>query len=357
MNNITILQPHIPHYREEFFARLAEKFSCEIFCYNKKADVEKDNFKESNIKTNFIKSFSLGRLFFYNPMPFFRNDSDILILMIDFKHITTWFLLLTKLFHRKKIILWGQGISIKRFFTDEKKTFLPVKWFLSLSDGVWFYTENELKMWKKCLPKLNAVALNNTISEIDKILNVPEISIEEKQRLKEKYSISQEFIFIYCARFTASRRIDLMLEIIEKLDKEKFGFIIIGDGKEKPSFDLYKNVYDFGSMYDFNIKTELFALSDIYFQPVWVGLSIVEAMAYGKPVFTFKRSPDILQCVEYFYILNDYNGKIFDNTNELVEYLNNYSKQQIKILSQNAKTFAQKSLSMQSMVENAISIL
>jgi len=354
---LTILQPHIPHYREEFFAKLSDKFSCRIFCYNQSEDVAQQNFKESNIKTNFLKSFSFGSLFFYNPVPFLKNNSETMVLMIDFKHITTWFLLLTKFIHRKKIILWGQGISIPRFLKDEKKTLLPVKWLLSLADGVWFYTENELQIWKKRLPKLNAVSLNNTIGNIDKILNISAISLSEKQQLKEKYGISQEIVFIYCARFTADRRIDLMLKAIENLDTEKFGFIIIGAGNDKPDFSAYKNVYDFGSVYDFSTKTEIFQCADIYFQPAWVGLSIVEAMAYGKPIFTFKRTDKVLQCVEYHYINNNFNGKIFVNTSDFTAFFDNFNELEIKTLSQNAKDFVQKNLSMQNMAEKAISIL
>jgi len=66
------------------------------------------------------------------------------------------------------------------------------------------------------------------------------------------------------------------------------------------------------------MKQNLFAIADLYYQPGWVGLSIVEALGYGKPIITFKRSVDVLQCVEYYYLENTKNSLIFENVTELV---------------------------------------
>lgn len=354
---IAILQPHIPHYREDFFAQLAEKVGCAIFCYNSEGEVKKQNFKEAVIFTKHINLRTIGNFSYYNPFVLLKGKSDTLVLMLDFKHISTWLLLLTKFIHKRKIILWGQGISIRRFLKDEKETFLLLKYFLSLADAAWFYTENELNMWKKRLPKLIAVSLNNTISGIDNILSIPVIDKTEKQALKEKYNIIEEIVFIFCARFTQNRRIDLLLQVMEKLDNKKFGFIIIGAGGDKPDFSKYKNVYDFGGVYDFEKKTDLFQIADIYFQPAWLGLSVVEAMAYGKPVFSFKRSGKILQCVEYYYVKENYTGKTFDEITSFLEYICNFNFSEIQTMSKNAKKYVTENLLMENMITQAISIL
>jgi len=354
---IAILQPLITHYREEFFVKLTEFLDCMLYCYLSNNEGMKRNFKISTISTKDIQLYSFGSFSWYNPFVLLKNKAETFVLMLDFKHIATWFLLLTKFIHKRKVILWGQGISIKRFLQDEKKTFLPLKYFLSLSDGVWFYTENELNMWRQRIPKLNAVALNNTISGIDNILNIPEISQTEKQILKEKYGIKEEVVFIFCARFKANRRIDLLLQAIEKLDNKKFGFIIIGGGDYKPNFSEYPNIYDFGGVYDFKNKTDLFQIADIYFQPAWLGLSVVEAMAYGKPVFSFKRSEKVLQCVEYYYVKDNYNGKIFDEISNFLDYIYRLDFSEIQTMGKNAKAFAKENLLIENMLKNAVSIL
>ncbi len=354
---VTILQPLVPHYRKEFFAKMAEKNNIKIYCYESEEKIQKREFLTNNgIQTNHVKSFLLGRMLFYNPMPFLRKNTKYIVLELNFKHISTWALLVTKFIHRKKIILWGQGIAITRFQIDEKKTLIPLKWFLSLADGVWFYTEKELFMWQQRLPKLKAVSLNNTLSGVEQILKV-EFNSSQKEAFKEKYKIKQPIVFIFCARFTPLRRVDLLLDVIRKSDPDKYGFIIIGSGKEKPSFQEYKNVYDFGGVYDFTKKNELFAIADIYFQPAWLGLSIVEAMAYQKPVFSFKRAKDVHQCVEYFYVKNDNNGKLFDNVDDFIAALNNLSLNHIRDMGVNARNFVRNNLTMDKMSGNALKLI
>ncbi len=349
-----ILQPFIPHYREEFFELLTQKIDCDVYCYESNEKINLNNFQQSKFKTKHIKSKFIGPFLWYNLGAFFDKNTDKIVLMLDFKHITTWILLLTKFLHGKNVILWGQGISVKRYIQEEKKPSLLLKWMIFLADGVWFYTDKELQIWKKNIPGLKAVSLENTISDIRKIIDIPGIN---KKQLKTKYNIQESIVLIFCARFNSFRRIDILLELIKKLDNSRYGFIIIGEGKEKPSFSSYKNVYDFGSIYDFHKKTELFHIADIYLQPAWVGLSIVEAMAYRKPVFTFKRSKDLLQCVEYNYIIDDYNGKIFGNIKDCIIYINNINKIELERMGENALTYAKDNLMMDNMVEKAISLL
>lgn len=352
-----ILQPHIPHYREDFFKKLSEKHNVKIYCYTSEAMVKEESFEKSSVDISFLKSYYIGPFMWFNPFKMILKESSTIVLMLDFKHLSTWVLLLTRVFHKKKVILWGQGISIKRYLKDEKKPLLILKWMLKLADGVWFYTEKEKILWKNRIPELNAVALNNTISNISDITAIPEPLAEEKNRLKEKYKISQPIILIFCARFTADRRTDLLLEVIQKVDKNKFGFIIIGEGSYKPSFINFSNVYDFGKVYDFKTKTELFHVADIYFQPAWLGLSVVEAMGYGKPVFTFVRSEKVLQCVEYYYVQDNYNGKIFNDVKEMISYLNEIELDAVISLGKNAKKYVKNNLSMDAMVANALKVI
>ena len=97
-------------------------------------------------------------------------------------------------------------------------------------------------------------------------------------------------------------------------------------------------------------------IADIYFQPGWVGLSIVEAMAYGKPIFTFERSENTKQCVEYSYIKSSYNGLIFKDIDSCINTIANLGKDEIKRLGDNAKKTAA-CLTPEIMAINALSIL
>ncbi|MFD1294227.1 glycosyltransferase [Lutibacter holmesii] len=353
---IAILQPHIPHYREAFFEGMFETSPIKVYCYNSDESVLKDNFKKSTFKGHYIKNYSLGPFLVYSLLPFLKKDCNKLVLMLHFGHISTWLLLFLKPFHKKKIILWGQGISVKRYLKEEKMPSILLKVMIYLADAIWVYTKKEEEMWTDVFPNKKITALNNTISNIEEILNLNHFcSIKE---LKNKYNIKQEKCFIFCARFNSPyRRIDLLEEVINRLDKSKWGFIIIGSGDYKPDFSIYTNVYDFGTVYDKKLKDDLFTIADLYIQPGWVGLSIVEALAYGKPVVTFKRSDQTLQCVEYTYLIHRFNSLIFSNIEECINNLISMKEEDIKEMSINACKYVRENLTMANMIENSLNSL
>lgn len=352
---IAHLQPFIPHYREEFFVKMGEQCRQTIFTFEEPELTKSHSFQLGESKTQHVQNLSFGPFLIYNPLPLLRSN-DVLVLMLHFGHLTTWLLLLTKWLHRRKIILWGQGISVKRYLTEEKHPDWKLRLQIALADGVWLYMEKECKQWQQTFPCKPIVALQNSLSGVREMTEYqPQSSIDE---LKVKYNITQPTVLIFCARFENNqRRVDLLVETIKRLDTKRFAFVIIGAGSNKPDFSLYANVYDFGALYDTNVKRELFALSDIYFQPGWVGLSIVEAMAYGKPIFTFERSAETLQCVEYSYITDGYNGKIFSTIEQCVNTIESISIQQIKTLGNNARRFVSENLMMEQMVERAMSVV
>lgn len=365
MKKLIHLQPFIPHYREEFFSllgkRLKEKcggktLEQKIYTFERMIDVKSASFNMSDIACEHIPSkLFKGKLLVYNPYKLLHKENEVLVLMLHFAHISTWLLLLTKRWHHKKIILWGQGISVRRYLKEEKKPDWKLKWMIALADGIWFYMNKEKDQWQKYFPDKPMVALCNTLSGVDEMTTYqPDLT---KDELKAKYGVKQDVIFIFCARFTADRRVDLLLETINRLDDKKYGFVIIGSGKCKPDFSSYGNVYDFGAVYDTAVKRELFALSDVYFQPGWVGLSIVEAMAYGKPIFTFERTHETLQCVEYSYIQSGENGLIFKDIDDCISKINSLYAEYIKRMGDNARKFVANNLQIEQMVENALKVI
>ncbi|RVT99755.1 glycosyltransferase [Mucilaginibacter limnophilus] len=351
---LPILQPFVPHYREKFFNGIKELMPVNIYCYEVKAIVD-NNFEKGDVKIIPLRKIKIGPFLFYNPFPFLKSDSQTVVLMLDMSHISTWILLLTTIFHRKKIILWGHGISVKRYIKEEQRPSIGLKYMIKLANGIWFYTEKEALIWKEKFPNLKYAALNNTISDVDEILSK---ALKPKNDLKNKYNITQEIVLIFAARFNSEdRRVDLLVQTIHALDQNRYGFIIIGDGRLKPDFSSYKNVYDFGGLYNNEIKAELFSIADIYFQPGWVGLSIVEAMAYGKPIFTFKRSENIKQCVEYHYIKHGTNGFTFENVDEMIEKLGAIGLEEFSLLGKQAKNYVQKNLLLNDMVKRAVELI
>lgn len=351
---VAILQPFVPHYREEFFSKLGQAKKIDVFCYEGSETLKGGNFLQGNTKVKIVRSIKLGKFIIYNPFNFLNKKYDIIVLMLNFGHLSTWLILFFKPFIKQKIILWGHGISVKRYVHEESKPNVLLRWMITFSDGVWFYTNKECSLWKRAFPNLKAISLDNTISNLDEILEINNKNLD-KAELKLKYDIHQPRVIIYCARFNEpGRRADLLLRLIEELDPNTYAFIIIGEGKLKPDFKRFMNVYDFGEVYDRGKKNELFYVSDIYFQPGWVGLSIVEAMAYRKPVFTLERSKEILQCVEYAYLKDSWNGKVFKGIEDCLLTLKSIDDDEIQQLGNNAYEYVKKNLTMSRMVNNAL---
>lgn len=356
IDNIAILQPEVPHYRTEFFKCLnSEMETMDIYVFNSLESAKKSGFKIDLDGLKPIANKQWHGFLLYNPFTLLKKHRT-LVLMLHFGHITTWLLLLTKWLHRRKIIVWGQGISVKRYLKESRKPDWKLKWMMAMADGVWLYTETERRMWEKVFPNKNMVALGNSLSNVSEMLNyTPSLSKEE---LKSKYGIKQKRILIFCARFESPyRRTDLLLEAIKQLDSTTFGFIIIGAGSNKPDFTPFQNVYDFGAVYDQSKKRELFAIADLYFQPGWIGLSAVEAMAYGKPICTFVRSKETFQCVEYGYIEYGCNGLIFHDIEDCIRQVQTLSDEKITEMGNNAKAYVESNLTPKHMAQQALSVI
>jgi len=349
-SKIAFLYPRISHYREEFFEYFQKNYDCDIFVYENDEENQKNNFEIAKIPTKKLKSFLLfSKLRVFNFFPLLSRKYKVLILIGEMKVLPIWIILFLAKLMNKKVILWGHGISIHTYLQEEKKI-NPIRLFFNrLADYLWLYTENEKTIWKRYFPEDKITVLNNTIN-IEEILEQEDL---DKKALQEKYNIHTKINFIYCARFSMQeRRVDLLIEIIKRLDPEIYGFIIIGDGPLKPDFKPYKNVKDFGSVYDSNKKNELFQLADLYIQPGWIGLSCNEALAYGKPVLTFKRTPEIRQCVEYAY-LNEKNSYIADSIDDMIDFISSLTPEKIKQYQENSKRFANDNLRMETMIRRA----
>lgn len=346
---IGILQPLYPHYRESFFKKLSTLYNINLFSYHKSEILKKSGFNHSDLEEQYLSNIMIAnKIRIYNFLPLLKREYDVIVLPGEINSLSTWILLIIHKFSPVKIILLGHGISIRNYLKEEKKLSTIRVLFHKLSDHIWLYTENEKMIWSKYIDKNKITALNNTI-DTEKILNLPLLN---KEAVKKKYDISTTLNLIFCARFTPDRRIDLMIEAIKKTEKKNIGFIIIGDGQDKPDFSNYSNVYDFGAVYNEKMKHELFTIADLYFQPAWTGLSIVEAMAYGKPILTFKRSLKVLQCVEYSYIHDNINGKIFSDLDTFIDYISKINVHDITKLSQTTQDYVKKYLSVEFMVNN-----
>ena len=66
---IAILQPFVPHYREDFFSGLQNQFNVQLYCYERDSAIARHKFNKSSISVNKISSFfnNLSKSNFASP--------------------------------------------------------------------------------------------------------------------------------------------------------------------------------------------------------------------------------------------------------------------------------------------------
>lgn len=349
---LLIIQPFIPSYREDFFINLSKRLDFRLLCVEDPRSNE--GFLISNKITSLqLKKIKIGRVIFFNIFNKNILNSKKIIITWNPNWLSIFPLLLLGKILKKKIFLWTHGISIKNYHSKNGMRNELRMLIFRMAHGICYYTSREMNMMSKYLPKQKLFYVNNT-------LNVEKI-IEEKRNIDNlaeqriKYGIKTDKIVIFCARFIKHRRADLLLKLIDGMKEKQVEFIIIGDGNYKPSFSNYDSVHDFGLLYDEKIKSQLFAISTLSFQPAWSGLSVVESMANGVPYVTLKRSKQIYQCVEYNYIKHNYNGFIGNNLEEIDDFITSIDKTTLNYMSRNCTDYIKRELTLSNMVDNFIS--
>lgn len=346
---ITIVQPFIAHYRESFYKKLQEYLNIDLLFIREPN--KNEAFELSNkIKTHKLDTFSYRGYILFNLFNKKLLKNQVIVINFSPKWLSAHALLLIKFILRKKIILWTHGISIQHGFNPRSlRDKIKIRLF-NLADGICFYTINELELLSEYLKKPKLFYINNTLDVENINSNFRKLK-KTKEQIKQKYNINSSRVIIFCARFTKERRVDILINLINCMSHDDVSFIIIGDGVHKPSFKHYEKVFDFGKIYDEDIKSELFKIADFSFQPDWSGLSVIESFAHEVPFITMKKSHDIKQSVEYGYIDNGKNGFIFESLNEVRELLCTISEDEIIQMKNYCRHATNQDLSMDLMVK------
>ena len=354
MPHLLIIQPLIPHYRRSFFKKLAYKVDFLILTARSTKN-RGFNIVEDELPIQIVKRFNFGKLELFSVFKdIYKCKPQYIVSYAEVKQLTNFLLLFYRLFFNYKLYFWSQGFHFNKLnFVDRIRLVL-----FKLSDGVIFYTKNcYLEAQKYKLKK--ATYLNNTL-DIEHIFALDKNFVNSKTELKIELKINTAINGIFISRFTPVKAPKLLLEIMIEINKSNpsIGFIIIGEGTDKPDFEEYPFIYDFGKVYEEELKTRLFRCSDFLLMPRWVGLSIVEAFAFGKPVFTLsKEIKGIDHSVEYSYITNNYNGFIADSKVELINKIISINEIELKKLQQNALQYCNANLKLDFMVGQFLSFV
>jgi glycosyltransferase involved in cell wall biosynthesis len=140
-------------------------------------------------------------------------------------------------------------------------------------------------------------------------------TIQDKNEVKRKYSIQEDKVILYISRVLPYKRLDILLENFS--DEKDVALVIVGSGINDQQLILINktpNYYYLGPRYGRDVD-EIFNMGDVYSTPGHIGLGIIQAFFWGKPVVVLnaRHAPEI------YYMKDGENGYIIDDEKELKE--------------------------------------
>jgi len=235
---------------------------------------------------------------------------EVVIFFLHLKDSTIFPLYFFCRMNNIKIIYWAHGINIMT--PDHKLKNLIFNYVHKKSDAIILYSPNELKFVKSKYHFKTQIASNT--------INLDSFPVIEKSKadLRKQYGLKFKTIVLYCGRISPGKRVDILIDILQRSDNKSIGLVIVGGGLSEEMqtlVDNQANIVYMGPVYDKIPVNELHKLSDIFCIPFKIGLSLNMAMYWSLPVLTTGE----LHGPEIYYLKNGVNGFIAKDIEELEE--------------------------------------
>jgi glycosyltransferase involved in cell wall biosynthesis len=340
MCRIALVYNFAQHYRLGIFKKLNDELDCDFYFGNnndsKSLSVPSIDFGElSNYRGELLNLRFRDHFYWqHNIFRVFRKNYDVLIFLGEYRCLSTWFiLLLSRLFTRRKVVLWSHGL-----YGDESLIKLCIKWcFFALADRTLLYGEFSKSLMINLGLNANSLFVINNSLNYDVMLQYRKDLLERKRSVS--YVSDEICRLIFIGRLTKIKRVDIVIDLLARLNSNivQYSLTIVGDGEEfvklrklVMDYNLGEQVNFMGAVYDDKVTGKLLFDSDLCISPGNVGLTAIHSLSYGTPVLT--HSDYTKQMPEVECILPGKTGDLFefDNVDNLYECVLNW-KDRLKI--------------------------
>lgn len=293
---IAIVQPVVPHYRQEFFVELINGaahlgIQIDVFAgeasvlHRQRADVSDSEFSQI-LGTREIKVFGKS-LFIKSVQEISPNVYDLVIVELAVRNIETYSLL--RRFGFKRVAFWGHG---KTYTKDIPRLQEKLKYWLARR-GTWFfaYTQQGIDaVVAQGVDSGRTTALNNSIDTLKLRSQLASISISEMESFSERYDL-RGHTAIFIGALDTYKRVPFLLDsadIAHQLNSD-FRFLIAGDGADRARVERFVAARPWAS-YLGRIRDQEKALglsvSQLMMVPGTVGLVALDSLVAGVPIVT-----------------------------------------------------------------------
>jgi len=325
-----LLQTAIADYRNSFIDNIAKLIGNEFKIY-----VGSRYFEESTTTSSYVleQSFSneIKNIFIFNNklclqlLPFYKVvTEDVVVFELNPRILTNWPVMAIRKLIGKKNVLWGHAWSRSGV---NSKTELLRHFMRRLSDSLLFYTEQQKLEFTQKYSNYKGgtyVAPNSLYSEKD-INSLP---------LKGSN-------FLYVGRLVKSKRVDLLIKAFALTLRQKVHsshLHIVGSGPEEyelkslvAELKLIEYVVFHGHVADINELKKLYEISLLSVSPGYVGLSITQSFAFGRPMLVADKedhSPELEAFVDKQNGLFFKAGEYKDLAEKLISFIEDKEKWQ-----------------------------
>ena len=276
------VQPALPRYRMDFFARLSQHFGSRMEVFYSPGSLGALTMPvevEWAHAVGPMRRLPFGLVWQPDVASIPLKDADILVLSGNPRQLSSLVLMARAKLAGAKVVWWGHYWSSTSRRWRQLLRYIP----MALADALLFYTDQEIADFENegfsCTTSKPIHALNNGL-DLEPIL-----------RLRKFYHADQrENALLFVGRLTAKAQLWLGLEALQQLGEEAPTLHVIGEGSEKGY--LIKLSEDLGLtdkvVWHGTITNEA-SIADVanrcrgFVYPGEVGLSLIHAMGYGLP--------------------------------------------------------------------------
>lgn len=301
---VTLIQYALPKYRVPVFRELAQRpgidFTLVYADYPGLPNGAPDGFRAVKTKIH-IFTFPRQEFWWHQPQWSYatRERSDVLVLSWSTRYWSLLPALLRAKWNGVPVVLWGHGTS-KR---EARWRYALRNWVTRYASSVLFYGRRAAKSLVEwgVAPERVFVAPNSLDQSAIRAAREQWVNEAGKvERFRAEKGWKDTPVIIFVSRLDVNNRASMLVEAAEKYVKDGIDVrvLIVGSGDEGPALEkmikekkLEKNVLMLGAIYNEVELAGYFLAADVFCYPRNIGLSILHAFGYGKPVVTGDHIP------------------------------------------------------------------
>lgn len=320
-------------YRLPVYNQMSKEIDCDFYIVedDPSMGIKTYDHKElSNYKGSFYPMRLVGNFFWLNgALSLLKEDYDIYVLGSPFC-ISYWFIAICCSFSKKKATSWSHGMYGKE--SGLRK--LIKKLYFNICSMNFVYNERAIDVMEQSGISRAKVRFVGNSLDTDHDLNIR--AKLHKTDVLRRYFKNDYPILIFVGRVTSIKRLDMVLDAMEILQKGNtpVNFFVVGkdvDGVNLAAYAKSKGLSDqlylYGPCYDDTVLGNLYYNADLCVSPGNVGLTAISAMTFGCPVISHNNLN--LQMPEYETIKPGKTGEFFkegdvvDLASKISTWLNN----------------------------------